>query len=856
MKKYFYLALMLIASYISAQTVVNLNASTHNTTQTGCSFWFYDDGGNSGSYSNNQDRWITFTSSSGTNTHIRAEFASFDVANDDTLFIYDGPNTSSPLIGWYNNSHPLTIPNNIVQASIYNTSGSLTFRFKTNGSNVRAGWDAAIACVPQCQQIIAAVDTLEMIPLPDDSGYVNICYGNPIKFAALGAGPGAFPQNDILYHQDSTTSTYHWDFGDGTTANTRVAWHTYTAVSGYNVYLTITDVRGCSTTQQLYLRVRIASNPISHINHLHDICEGDTLYVHSGVGPGNEIIIHPTSSSITASASYDSTTFIPDGPNCSQTCYQTPVTFTTFPPGATIQSANDILSICINMEHTFAGDLSFRIICPTGQSVVLDSYDHSGGNDLGIANENDNDWNPCNPALNPPGTGWLYCWSEIYPQQGTLNTLDGSGPSPIPATDTINHTNYITPENPFSGLVGCPLNGTWSIEICDNWAIDNGYVFWWGLTLSSTSAAGGWSYVVGIDSVIYYGPFIQQVNDTTARVVPQAPGTYTYVVNVYDEYGCMWDTTITLKVVDVPEVNLGNDTMLCEGQILTLTSPTAQHYLWNTGALTQSIQVTQSGYYSVTAVNQTPEVTCYGSDDIQVDFIPNAHVDLGPDICVATGPVTLNAGNPGANYLWSTGETTQIIQLNTPSVGIYSVTVDYTSHHMCGDSDTIRVNIIPTPQVTLADAILCSFEDTTYNVEQQYPWYHYLWSTGDTTAKLTISNLDPGLYSYSVRVVGCDTTHASANVSVIDCSINIPNVITPENKDGYNDYFKITNLEYYPNSHLWIYNRWGKKVYESENYQNDFDGADLAPGTYYYVLYLNHPKKGMIDYHGTITIIK
>ncbi|MCX7697805.1 MAG: gliding motility-associated C-terminal domain-containing protein [Bacteroidales bacterium] len=841
---------------ISSQPKVYLNAATHNTTQTGCSFWFYDDGTETSNYTNNQDRWITFASSNPVNTHIRLEFAAFDIANDDTLFIYDGPSISSPLIGWYNNSHPLTNPNTVVQASIYNTSGKLTIRFKSNNVNNRSGWNAAVSCIPQCQTVIAAVDTLEMIPLPDDSNYINICAGTPIKFAALGAGPGAFPQNDILYHQDSTTSTYHWDFGDGTQANGRVVWHTYPVTGGYTVYLTVTDVRGCTNTQLLQLRVRIADNPIAHLTPLPHICEGDTIYIHSGMGPGNQIVINPTNSNIVISESYDSTTFIPDGPNCPQTCYQTPVTFTSFPPGSTIQNASDILAICINMEHTFAGDLSFRIICPNGQSVLLDSYDNSGGNDLGQANYNDNSTFPCNASLNPPGTGWLYCWSQIYPQQGLLNTLDGSGPTPIPPTDTVNHTNYITPQNPLSGLVGCPLNGTWSIEICDNWAIDNGYVFWWGLTLSNTSSSGGWSYYVEIDSVIYYGPFIYQIDDTTARVVPQSPGTYNYTVVVYDEYGCSWDTTITLQVVDVPDVNLGNDTILCDGQTLTLSAPNAQYYFWNTGSLNQSIQVNQTGFYSVTAVNETSQVTCFDSDEIFVEFYPNASVNLGNDTCALSGPILLDAGNPGFRYQWSTGDTSQILQINSYGSHEYWVRVGYGPNYMCGDKDTIRVTIIPSAQVSLVSDEICPFQQKQYDVTQNLPYYRYIWSSGDTTPKIIIQIPDPGVYHYTVQIIGCDTITDSTTVTVLDCGIMIPNIITPENKDGFNDVFRIVNIEHYPNSHLWIYNRWGKKVFESSNYHNEFDGENLPSGTYYYILRLNYNNGKTEDYQGTITILR
>ncbi len=178
--------------------------------------------------------------------------------------------------------------------------------------------------------------------------------------------------------------------------------------------------------------------------------------------------------------SFDSTLFIPDGPSCPPSIYSSNVEVTSFASTDTIQSANDILSICVNIEHSFSGDLGFKIFCPNGQNVVLDPNTHSGGNDLGIMYKPDNG---CSPANNPHGTGWNYCWSEFYPNNGTLGSKKGTGPNPIDSTNTVAHTNYFLPGNPLSGLVGCPLNGIWSLQITDDYGMDNGYIFGWSVEL-------------------------------------------------------------------------------------------------------------------------------------------------------------------------------------------------------------------------------------------------------------------------------------------------------------------------------------------------------------------------------------
>ena len=60
------------------------------------------------------------------------------------------------------------------------------------------------------------------------------------------------------------------------------------------------------------------------------------------------------------------------------------------------------------------------------------------------------------------------------------------------------------------------------------------------------------------------------------------------------------------------------------------------------------------------------------------------------------------------------------------------------------------------------------------------------------------------------------------------------------NADNFNDYFQIKHIENYPNSKLVILNRWGDKVFESLNYQNEWAGKDCSEGTYYYILNLKN----------------
>lgn len=81
------------------------------------------------------------------------------------------------------------------------------------------------------------------------------------------------------------------------------------------------------------------------------------------------------------------------------------------------------------------------------------------------------------------------------------------------------------------------------------------------------------------------------------------------------------------------------------------------------------------------------------------------------------------------------------------------------------------------------------------------------------------------------------------------------NVFTP-NGDGINDFLEFDLLETFNGNALKVFNRWGKVVYENNNYQNDWDGDDLKDGTYFYVLDVSDPSGKQDIIKGSFTILR
>jgi gliding motility-associated-like protein len=126
----------------------------------------------------------------------------------------------------------------------------------------------------------------------------------------------------------------------------------------------------------------------------------------------------------------------------------------------------------------------------------------------------------------------------------------------------------------------------------------------------------------------------------------------------------------------------------------------------------------------------------------------------------------------------------------------------------------------------------------------------------DTTYILYSDTLEVG--NYNVKVVTTDSSYTSESNYVI-CSqpeppiIIIPNVLTP-NGDGSNDIFVIRNLLVYDYRKIVIFNRWGKAVYTSEGYNNDWDGKGVSDGVYFVVVTILN--NGVLEEHtGNITIL-
>jgi gliding motility-associated-like protein len=327
-----------------------------------------------------------------------------------------------------------------------------------------------------------------------------------------------------------------------------------------------------------------------------------------------------------------------------------------------------------------------------------------------------------------------------------------------------------------------------------------------------------------------------------------------YCITVTDANGCeaVYCTLITGLPKPIVDFSFNN---ACVGEPIQMFNTTQLSsgtltYEWNFGDGTSSQApnpsriYTASGDFDITLVARsdrgcldtlTKVVTIYATPDATITISGAL-----PGACVTDTAFLSVAFDANYLYLWSNGATTNAI--TTTQSGNYRVTV--TSVNGCSDVDAADVFVLNQDNVTISN-------DTT--VSLGYPvelvvtgGATYLWTPAsgldNPTSATPIATPDETT-TYTVTISDLNGCNLELSVTITvteDFSLGIPNLISP-NGDGINDVWNIFNVETYPGTSVIIFNRWGSKVWESDDYANDWTGTsqngnELPDGTYFYVI--------------------
>jgi len=188
------------------------------------------------------------------------------------------------------------------------------------------------------------------------------------------------------------------------------------------------------------------------------------------------------------------------------------------------------------------------------------------------------------------------------------------------------------------------------------------------------------------------------------------------------------------------------------------------------------------------------------------------------------------------------------------------------------DSALVTLTVVPALAVDIADSVdICPGETIELSVEVlsgETP-VSFSWSCGQEDCRIqsatneavvAVSPIETTRYIVQITSgEGLDRIQDTILVKAVDCSgvpLEIPSAFTP-NDDNINDFWVLPNAVIFSSVKVTVYDRFGNNVFESANYQNDWDGTyqgeALPAGSYYYTIVLPRELK---DYSGTVTLLR
>ena len=142
--------------------------------------------------------------------------------------------------------------------------------------------------------------------------------------------------------------------------------------------------------------------------------------------------------------------------------------------------------------------------------------------------------------------------------------------------------------------------------------------------------------------------------------------------------------------------------------------------------------------------------------------------------------------------------------------------------------------------------------------------YDFLGPNGSLGQQLIYPDIPIGNYPVLVTDANSCMDTAWVNMSVLECPPPVPSEVVTPNGDGFNDYWTISNINLYPNNEVFIFDRWGQRVYHKKGYTNvsgegwevKYAGVTLPVSTYYYILKIENEKSDNITLKGAISVFR
>jgi len=624
--------------------------------------------------------------------------------------------------------------------------------------------------------------------------YVIHILGSSLPNPTLTVNPSVTCGNTPPVITLANSSSYaNWTWSTGTPSSSA----TTTVASTSTVQVTVFSAGGCQKSGSIF--VPIYPTPTVSIGGILNYCNPtpNTLIsanVSGGTSPYAYNWNHGLASTSTLSATGPHTGYtvvVSDTHGCKDSVTAT-VTSGSLTPLSITQSGN----LCANSDNLISSittATSYTWSGPGGTTTTA-SYSFAIG-----------------------GTSGTYSLAIVINNCPTFTTI--TIPLPIPPTVTITPDTVICAGKSTTLTVTALPVGTYS------------YSWYNGATLLSsantvTLNAPGTTYSVSV------------INTAT-----QCKGSLPFFINLYT------NPTVTITPMNGFYCKGLGDSLFAGA----VGGTPVYNYAWAPGGgSTKHVYVVPTNtVYQTYTVTVTDSKGCQAvafkkiSEDNLNLVIPPAYFCLGSSTVVHAHTIS---GKTPYTYTWYPGPTSGTTY-SISSPGTYSIAVLDAAG--CKDSTTFPASLYPKPTASFTYAPSPPQQGTaiafTYNTPNTLndTAVEYIWYFGDLdTAIIYNPVINPpghayangGTYTVTLIVVnenGC--VDEATQVLNVQFNIIAPNIITP-NGDGINEYLAFKNLQYFTNSKIWIYNRWGTLLYQNNDYKNDWTGKDYSDGTYFYIL--------------------
>ena len=273
-------------------------------------------------YSANENYNVTFTNDgiqAGVN-FIKLDFLFFDLRDGDFLYVYDGADSSAPLI-------VQATGRQLRGTQIYSTGTSLHIRFTSTGSDQGLGWMAMVQCFSQCEALELEIST--------DAGKFDFCPGvQSIPFSASASYLGG----DAV----TTGFVYEWDFKNGQILSGSDVAHSFSGSGVFPFTVNVTDnVNGCR--KSIANNVRISTIPSfgGTVSSVDTVCAREDFTLTGRVTPTTWTGFRTT---------VDTIAKVTQG-----NPFESTLNFNIFKPEDQIATIQDIDKVCIDIEHLEIG---------------------------------------------------------------------------------------------------------------------------------------------------------------------------------------------------------------------------------------------------------------------------------------------------------------------------------------------------------------------------------------------------------------------------------------------------------------------------------------------------------------------